>query len=118
MVDGLNIYGISIIVLLMRYMFHFHLSFPGFVKSIQGRLFLSSNFYVSHLTVYWDGCNNSNFVRIIKDKDVSWLMYLVLSKFQDNDLLVVVDSVLAGASGSTTYLYNEVPRFQHSHHET
>ena len=45
-----------------------------------------------------------------------WLM-LVLSKFFDNDLLVV-DSVSTSVVGNTSYLNSEVPRFQDSHHET
>ncbi|KAA0058401.1 uncharacterized protein E6C27_scaffold409G001090 [Cucumis melo var. makuwa] len=39
-------------------------------------------------------------------------------KFHDNDLLVVVDSVSAGAAGNTSYLNSEVPKSQHSHHDT
>ena len=40
---------------------------------------------------------------------------LVWLKFLDNDLLVVVDSVLAG---NTSYLDNEVPISQDSHYDT
>lgn len=43
---------------------------------------------------------------------------LVLLKFFDNDLFVVVDSILAGDVGSIMYLNSEVSRSQHSHQDT
>uniref|UniRef100_A0A9I9EH83 Uncharacterized protein n=1 Tax=Cucumis melo TaxID=3656 RepID=A0A9I9EH83_CUCME len=39
----------------------------------------------------------------VDDKHVSWIM-LVISKFSDNDLLVVVDTVSATDIGNTPYL--------------
>ena len=69
-------------------------SFQKFVNCIQRKLFPNSEVSVSRLTVYWKDCNNSNLIRIVDDKHVSWIM-LVISKFPDNDLLVVVDTVSA-----------------------
>ena len=88
--------------------------FQEFVDCIQGRLFPSSNISVSHFTVYWDDCNNPNHIQIVEDKDVSWLM-LVLSKFPNNYLLVVVDSVSAGAVGNVSYLNTHISRFTSWH---
>uniref|UniRef100_A0A9I9EL80 Uncharacterized protein n=1 Tax=Cucumis melo TaxID=3656 RepID=A0A9I9EL80_CUCME len=61
----------------------------------------------SMLTVYWTDCNNSNLIRIVDDKHVSWIM-LVISKFSDNDLLVVFDTVSATDIGNTLYLRENV----------
>uniref|UniRef100_A0A9I9E199 Uncharacterized protein n=1 Tax=Cucumis melo TaxID=3656 RepID=A0A9I9E199_CUCME len=52
------------------------------------------------LTVYWIDCNNSNLIQIVDDKHVSWIM-LAISKFPDNDLLVVVDTISATDIGNT-----------------
>ncbi|TYJ95782.1 Mutator-like transposase [Cucumis melo var. makuwa] len=43
---------------------------------------------------------------------------LVMSKFSDNDLLVVVDSVFVGDVENTPYLSSELPRAQDSRNET
>ena len=42
---------------------------------------------------------------------------LVMSKFTDNDLLVVVDTVSATDIGNTLYLSSELPRTEDSHNE-
>ena len=59
-------------------------SFQEFANCIQRRLFPNSEVSVSRLTVYWKDCNNSKLIRIVDDKDVSWIM-LLISKFPDND---------------------------------
>ncbi|TYK14069.1 protein FAR-RED ELONGATED HYPOCOTYL 3-like [Cucumis melo var. makuwa] len=91
-------------------------SFQEFANCIQRRLFPNSEVSVSRLTVYWKDCNNSNLIRIVDDKDVSWIM-LVISKFPDNDLLVVVETVPATDIGNTPYLSSELPRTEDSHIE-
>ena len=42
---------------------------------------------------------------------------LVLSKFPDNDLFVVVNFVLSDAARSTTFFNSELPRSQNSYHD-
>ncbi|KAA0038035.1 uncharacterized protein E5676_scaffold237G001590 [Cucumis melo var. makuwa] len=91
-------------------------SFQEFVNCIQRRLFPNLEVSVSRLTVYWKDCNNSNLIQIVNDKDESWIM-LVISKFSDNDLLIVVDTVPATDIGSTPYLSSELPRTEDSHSE-
>ncbi|TYK07940.1 NBS-LRR type resistance protein [Cucumis melo var. makuwa] len=71
---------------------------------------------VSRLTVYRNGCNKSNLIQIVDDKDVSWLM-LVMLKFSNNDLLVVVDSVFVSDVGNIPYLSSKLPRAQDSRNE-
>uniref|UniRef100_A0A9I9EDL3 Transposase MuDR plant domain-containing protein n=1 Tax=Cucumis melo TaxID=3656 RepID=A0A9I9EDL3_CUCME len=56
----------------------------------------------------WNGCNNLNLIWIVHDKEVSWIM-LVMSKFPDNDLLVVVEI--------SPYLSSELPRTEGSRNE-
>ena len=46
------------------------------------------------------------------------MLELVLSKFPNNDLLVVVGSILVGVVGNTSYLNSKVPKSQNSHHDT
>ena len=75
-------------------------SFQEFVNCIQRRLFLNSKLSISRLTVYRTDCNN--FIQVVDDKDVSWIM-LVIMKFSDNDLHVVVDTV-------SLLLILEIPR--------
>ena len=89
-------------------------SFQGFIQCIQGRLFPSSDLFVCRGTLYWDGCNNSNLLLVVEDKDVYCVM-LVMSKSLDNNLVVVVDFAPAGSVGNTPYLNYEVTRHQRSH---
>ena len=70
-------------------------SFQEFIQCIQGRIFPYSDPFVCRVTLYWNGCNNSNLIRIVEDKEVYWLM-LVILKFPNNDLVVVVDSIPTG----------------------
>ncbi|KAA0061274.1 uncharacterized protein E6C27_scaffold455G001170 [Cucumis melo var. makuwa] len=55
-------------------------------------------------------------IRIVDDKDVSWIM-LVLSKFPNNDLLIVVDTAPATDIGNTPYMSSELPRTEDSRTE-
>ena len=90
-------------------------SFQEFISWIQGRLFPSLHISVCHITLYWDGCNTSNLIRIVEvDKDVYWLM-LIMLKFLDNDFVVVVDYAPAGSVGDTSCLNNEVNTQQPTH---
>ncbi|KAA0066503.1 uncharacterized protein E5676_scaffold572G00320 [Cucumis melo var. makuwa] len=75
-------------------------SFQEFVNCIHRRLFPNSEVSVSRLTVYSKDCNNLKLIRIVDDKDVSWIM-LVISKFSNNDLLIVVDTAPATDIGNT-----------------
>ncbi|TYK22587.1 uncharacterized protein E5676_scaffold195G00040 [Cucumis melo var. makuwa] len=68
------------------------------------------------LTLYWKDGNNSKLIRIVDDKDVSWIM-LVLSKLPDNDLLVVLDTAPATDIGNTPYMSSELPRTEDSRTE-
>ncbi|TYK02522.1 uncharacterized protein E5676_scaffold784G00540 [Cucumis melo var. makuwa] len=79
------------------------------VKTVLDELF------VSQLIVYWNGCNNSNLIRIVDDKDVSWLM-LVMSKFSDNDLLSLTLYLLVMLQ-NTPYLSSELSKAQDSSNE-
>ncbi|KAA0042312.1 protein FAR-RED ELONGATED HYPOCOTYL 3-like [Cucumis melo var. makuwa] len=91
-------------------------SFQEFENCIQHRLFPNSDVSVSRLTVYWKGCNNLKLIQIVDDKDVSWIM-LVLSKFPNNDLLIVVDTAPATDIENTPYLSSELPRTEDSRSE-
>ena len=63
----------------------FSSSFQGFVECIQGRLFMSSNLSMSRLTIYWDGCNNSNLSmsRLNSIRGTPKASYVILSASSD-----------------------------------
>ncbi|KAA0067552.1 protein FAR1-RELATED SEQUENCE 2-like [Cucumis melo var. makuwa] len=88
-------------------------SFQEFVNCIQHRLFPNSEVSICTLTLYWKDGNNSKLIRIVDDKDVSWIM-LVLSKLPDNDLLIVVDTAPATDIGNTPYMSSKLPRTEDS----
>ena len=44
-------------------------SFQEFIQWIQGRLFPSLDLSVCRITLCWDGCDRSNLIRIVEDKD-------------------------------------------------
>ena len=67
--------------------------FQEIVNCTQRSLFPTFELSVSRLTVYWTGCNNANLIWIVDDKDVSSIM-LVILKFSNNDLLVVIDILI------------------------
>ncbi|XP_050944055.1 uncharacterized protein LOC127150391 [Cucumis melo] len=98
------------------YMFQFHRRFNNLQIISNVDFFPNLEVSVSRLTVYWKDCNNSNLIRIVDDKDVSWIM-LVISKFPDNDLLVVVGTAPAKDIGNTPYLSSELPRTEDSRSE-
>ncbi|KAA0047595.1 uncharacterized protein E6C27_scaffold115G00630 [Cucumis melo var. makuwa] len=78
--------------------------------------FATSEDRIPWLTLYWKDGNNSKLIRIVDDKDVSWIM-LVLSKLTDNDLLIVVDTAPATDIGNTSYMSSKVPRTEDSRTE-
>ena len=89
-------------------------SFQGFVECIQGILFSSSIFSCLVWPFIGMTATIPTSFRLLRSRIC--LGMLVLSKFSDNDLLVVVDSVLTRVVGSTLYLNSEVLRSQNSHH--
>ena len=52
-------------------------SFNNLVYLIQSNLFPSTEYLVSRITLYRDGCSNSNVITIVEDKDVLWLFSLI-----------------------------------------
>lgn len=90
----------------------FDYSIQQFIDYIQSKLFSSSNLAVSRLTVSWVGSNDSNLIRIVEDKDVSWLM-LVLSKFTKKDLFIIVDTTMSNTSGKIVYLNFGLAEIEH-----
>ena len=89
-------------------------SFQVFLQCIQDRLFPSLDIFVCRITLYWNECNSSNLIQIVEDKGVCRLM-LIMSKFSDNDFVVVVDYAPAGSVKNTTCLNNEVNTQQPTH---
>ena len=72
------------------YLFHAHLHFKIFYNAFKIEFF-HPYIFLCHITLYWDRCNSSNLIRIDEDNDMYWLM-LIMSKFSNNDFVLVVDS--------------------------